>query len=183
MKEKCNVPSKKFPQSNESLYRRLIKEQRPLRPLNPVVDFYNSVSIKHGVTAGAFDLGELQTRSTAPLELRLSAAGDLFTALDAEAGAKPIDVAAGELVYAQESTVLTRQLAWRQAAQCLVSHETQNVIFMSEIFENEGESGLAQAVADDLKKGLRDFFGVVAQATILGHQEGILDVKVHNAFF
>ena len=61
---------KKFSQSNESLYRRLAKEQRALKPINPIVDFYNAVSIKYGVTAGAFDLGQLQTKSTAPLELR-----------------------------------------------------------------------------------------------------------------
>ncbi|KAL9012138.1 MAG: hypothetical protein Q9173_003069 [Seirophora scorigena] len=74
LKAACNLSPKKFPQSHESLYRRLVKEKRALPPINPLVDFYNAVSVKHGVTAGAFDLAELQTHSTSPLELRLSAA-------------------------------------------------------------------------------------------------------------
>jgi len=186
LKQKCNLSTKKFPQSNESLYKRLLKEGKALRAINPVVDFYNSVSIKNGVTAGAFDLGELQTRSTQPLELRMSTTSDTFKALDAETDAESTPVGAGELVYAQGTTVLTRHLAWRQAAQALVSEKTQNVIFMSEVFNEKNEpqpTALSRTVANDLVEGLRDFFGVEGHATILGNAIGNLSVEVHNAFF
>lgn len=187
LKTACNLSAKKFPQSNESLYKRLLKEKKALRPINPIVDFYNSVSIKHGVTAGAFDLGELQTRSNAPLELRLSTAADTFKALDAGTDEPATPVAPGELVYVQGTTVLTRHLAWRQAAEALVTEGTKNVILMSEVFNVDEATTvptkLTRSVADELVHGLKDFFGVDARATILGEGLGAWTVEVENAFF
>ncbi|KAL8899966.1 MAG: hypothetical protein Q9207_005927 [Kuettlingeria erythrocarpa] len=192
LKAACNLSPKKFPQSHESLYKRLLKERTALRPINPLVDFYNAVSIKHGVTAGAFDLGALQTRGTAPLELRLSKANDTFKALDAGAEEAATPVPEGELVYAQGATVLTRHLAWRQAAEGLVEPATRNVIFMSEVFHDNNEqeaitdgapSKLSAAVTDELVGGLKRFFGVDAKATVLGMGTGVESVEVENSFF
>ena len=186
LKDKCNISVKKFPQSNESLYKRLLKEQKPLKSINPIVDFYNAVSIKYGVTAGAFDLGELQTRSIQPLELRMSSVGDMFRALDAEESADPIAVGTGELVYVQDKTVLTRQLAWRQSREGLVTEKTENVLFMSEVIGDAKDAeatNLPQEVAQELIRGLQQFFGVEGQISILGMTEGKLSTEVHNAFF
>jgi DNA/RNA-binding domain of Phe-tRNA-synthetase-like protein len=60
LKKVANVSSKKYPQSNESLLKRVLKEKKAGRPISPVVDFYNSISIEHAVSAGAFDLPELR---------------------------------------------------------------------------------------------------------------------------
>ncbi|KAL9586792.1 MAG: hypothetical protein Q9212_000678 [Teloschistes hypoglaucus] len=187
LKATCNLSAKKFPQSNESLYKRLLKEKKALRPINPLVDFYNSVSIKYGVTAGAFDLGELQARSTKPLELRLSTTADTFKALDAKPDETAAPVAAGELVYVQDTTVLTRHLAWRQAAEALVTEKTKNVILMSEVFNEDAATAtptkLTTSVADEFVRGLKDFFGVEAKATVLGEASGERTTEVENAFF
>ncbi|KAI4116196.1 MAG: hypothetical protein LQ345_003344 [Seirophora villosa] len=194
LKAACNLSAKKFPQSNESLYRRLIKEKRALPSINPLADFYNAVSIKHGVTAGAFDLAELQTRSTAPLELRLSAAAagrdDVFRPLDAKPDEPPLPVPPGELVYVQDGTVLTRHLAWRQAKEALVTGNTRDVIIVSEVFHDEGGGGtmatpteLTVSVADEFVNGLRGFFGVDARATVLGEGVALRTVGVENAIF
>ena len=116
----------------------------------------------------------------------MSCAGDSFKALDVETDAQPTDVGTGELVYAQGSMVLTRHLAWRQAAQGLVTEKTQHVIFMSEVLDEQNASGspeLAQRVADDLVDGLHRFFGVEGQVIILGHVGGKLSVGLHSAFF
>ncbi|KAL9599857.1 MAG: hypothetical protein Q9219_003551 [cf. Caloplaca sp. 3 TL-2023] len=179
LKHACNLSAKKFPQSNESLYKRLLKEKTALRPINPLVDFYNSVSIKHGVTAGAFDLAELRARSPEePLELRLSTKEDTFKALDAGEGAEAVQVGEKELVYVQGRTVLTRHLAWRQAAEGLVTEGTRDVVFMSEVF-HEGDVGvgeetaLTKSVGEDFVRGLRDFFGVEGKVTVLGEGVGV----------
>lgn len=163
-----------------------MKSQSPLRPISPIVDFYNSVSIKYGVTSGAFDLGELQTRSTKPLELRLSGPGDTFKALDADEGAEAVKTGEGEVVYVQDGTVLTRHLAWRQAREGLVKEETRNVIFVSEVFE-EGKTDepteLARQVAGELVDGIKECFGVESKVSILGAGIGKLDVDVENSFY
>ncbi|KAI4095880.1 MAG: hypothetical protein LQ339_007118 [Xanthoria mediterranea] len=187
LKTACNLSAKKFPQSNESLCKRLLKDKKPPRPINPVVDFYNSVSIKYAVSAGAFDLAELQKRSVEPLELRLSTPADTFKPLDAKPEEPPGPVAAGEVVYVQAGTVLTRHLAWRQAAEGMVTEGTRDVIFMSEVFSGDEDTAtptrLAASIVEDLVNGLKLFFGVEARATVLGEGMGVRTVEVENAFF
>lgn len=169
-----------------------MKDKKPFRPINPLVDFYNSISVKHAVTAGAFDIASLKTSAAAEpdtvgkhplLELRLTRDGDVFLALDAPEGTAPTPVPADELAYVQGNAVLTRHLAWRQAAAGLVTPQTTDVVFMSEIFNESGEgadapSALAQSVADDLVKGLKDFFGVEGKAVVLSAGLGKTDVEI-----
>ena len=117
----------------------------------------------------------------------MSTGSDTFKALDAEDGAEAASIGKGELVYAQGNMVLTRHLAWRQAAQALVTEKTQNVIFMSEVFNEQPglkePTELTNGVAKDFVDGLRDYFGVEAQAVVLGEGVGRLSVEVNSAFF
>jgi len=180
LKKRFNVSVKKFPQSNESLIKRVVKSGSTLPSINPIVDFYNSISIKHAVTAGAFDLGELKAHSEAPLELRRGAAAkDTFLALNAPADSKPDCITDGELLYVQGTTVLTRHLAWRQSSQALVSDVTKDVVFVSEILNDKpqlGSSDLARRVAREFTVGLKEFFGVESKFEILG--EGLLSADL-----
>jgi DNA/RNA-binding domain of Phe-tRNA-synthetase-like protein len=174
LKKGVNLSAKKFPQSNESLAKRLLKEKKALRPINPIVDFYNSISIKYGVTAGAFDLGELKKLApdgNVDLTLRLSTKDDTFLVLDAPEGAEPVPVEEGEISYVQGHTVLTRHLAWRQSLQGLVTGATKDVVFVSEVFNGEvaaQPTQLTKNVLDELVKGLKEFFGVDSTVFVLG---------------
>ena len=58
--------------------------------------------------------------------------------------------------------------------------KTQNVILMSEVL---GEGELARTVAEELAGGLRQFFGVEGQVSVLGKTEGRLSIEVHSSFF
>ncbi len=110
--------------------------------------------------------------------------GDMFRALDAGEGEGEKEVPQGEVVYVQEGTVVTRALAWRQAEVGLVGAETRDVLFMSEVLEEEGGGGgLAARVAEDFVDGLRRFWGVEGQACVLGQMDGKLSVGLHSAFF
>ena len=64
------VSSKEFPSSIEAMLRRALKGGAPFE-INPLVDFYNGLSLRHIVPVGGFDLDELH----GPLELRLTRAG------------------------------------------------------------------------------------------------------------
>lgn len=180
LKRAAGVSAKKFPQSNESLLKRLLKDRRPGRLISPVVDFYNSVSIEHAVTAGAFDLAGLGA-GEAPLELRVGSERDRFVPLDAP-GSEPAKVDSKEILYVQGNVVLTRHLAWRQSAQALVTEDSTDVMFMSEVL-NEGDVGsepteLTRSVAKSLQDGLKEFFGVDGQVTVLGKSVGKLEVDL-----
>ena len=154
------MSAKKFPTSIESMLRRAMKAQgsEPFR-INPLVDFYNTLSLRHVAPAGAFDMDRLD----AELQLRRTRHGDRFTALDET---ESIEVAPGEIAYACGSVVLTRHFMWRQAREALVLAESRNVFLVSEI-PGVADDALAARMAADMATGLRDHFGVVARTTVL----------------
>jgi DNA/RNA-binding domain of Phe-tRNA-synthetase-like protein len=148
------VSGKQFPSSIEALLRRALKGGEAFH-INPLVDFYNAVSLRHIVPAGAFDLAQI----TGTLELRLTRDGDTFQALDDES---PISVPPGEVAYADRRTILTRHFVWRQSRQGLVAESTRDVMLISEILGEVG-GDVAESVREDFSRGLREHFGVDAQ--------------------
>jgi DNA/RNA-binding domain of Phe-tRNA-synthetase-like protein len=152
------VSGKEFPSSIEALLRRALKGGEPFQ-INPLVDWYNAISLRHMVPVGGFDLDQ----TGGPIELRLTRAGDQFVTLDATA---PVAVPPGEVAYANGHTILTRHFVWRQARTGLIGAATRNVVLVSEVL---GEAGaeVASAVLADLRDGLRHNFGVASQGWLL----------------
>ncbi len=157
MKE-VGAPRKKFPCSIEAMVRRAGKSDEPFR-INPIVDFYNAVSLKNIVPAGGYDVDEVQD----VIKLRMSAEGDTFCALDEET---PEAVAPGEVSYVDGDIVITRHFVWKQSQHCLLTPETKKILFVSEILGDLPED-TAWKVADDFVGGLKRFFGVDCQAVVL----------------
>lgn len=145
------VSGKEFPSSVEALVRRALKGGEPFR-INPLVDFYNTISLRHTVPAGGFDLEQIE----GPLELRHTRAGDTFASLEREAS---VMVPPGEVAYAAGQMVLTRHFVWRQARTGLITPATRAVFLVAEVLHEVGE-GVAEAVRDDFCAGLRLHFGV-----------------------
>jgi DNA/RNA-binding domain of Phe-tRNA-synthetase-like protein len=145
------VSGKEFPSSIEALLRRALKGGAPVR-INPLVDFYNAVSLRHVVPAGGFDLEAMPD----PLELRLTREGDEFLALDAD---KPLHVPPGEVGYMTGRQVLTRHFVWRQARTALILEPTARVMLVSEVLGELGGNVL-EAVLEDFRSGLKELFGV-----------------------
>jgi DNA/RNA-binding domain of Phe-tRNA-synthetase-like protein len=148
------VSGRRFPSSVESLLRRAFKGGEP-PSINPLVDFYNSLSLRHVVPAGGFDLAQLG----GALELRLTRQGDTFRPLD---GASSERVEPGEVAYSSGNEVLTRHFVWKQSHTGLLGESTRSVLLVCEVLGEVEESadGLAQAVLEDLSEGVRRHFGV-----------------------
>src|SRR5262249_19213259 len=155
------ISGKEFPSSIEALLRRGLKGGEPLT-INPLVDFYNSVSLRHTVPVGGFDCAEI----VGPLELRLTQRGDTFLALDGE---KPVEVPPDEVAYANGHTVLTRHFVWRQARTALLTPTTREVVLVSEVLGEVG-AHVAQAVLVELRDGLAVLFGTVPDAFLVDEQ-------------
>lgn len=156
--QRMGVSGKQFPSSLEALLRRALKGGDPFH-INPLVDWYNTVSLRRFVPAGGFDLAEVMD----PLELRLSETGDTFTALDDE---EPLAVPPDEVSYATGKIILTRHIVWRQAKTALITPQTRDVILVSEVLAELGPDAPA-AIVEDFAQGLRDFFGVASQTAIV----------------
>ncbi len=145
------ISGKDFPCSAEALLRRAMKGGEPFS-INPLVDFYNTLSLRHLVPAGAFDLDQLE----GDLELRFTRAGDTFWVMDADT---PIEVPPGEVAYADAREIITRHFVWRQARTGLIQPETRNVILVSEILGDVGRE-VAEAILTDFADGLRRHYAV-----------------------
>src|SRR5712691_1757438 len=155
------ISGKEFPSSIEALLRRALKGGIPFE-INPLVDFYNTVSLQHIVPVGAFDLRLLH----GPLELRLTQQEDQFIALDAES---PVTVPPGEIAYADGQAILTRHFVWRQDRTSLITLATQEVFLVSEVPGEVGKK-VAEAVLIDFRTGLQEYFGVTPQTFLVDAQ-------------
>jgi DNA/RNA-binding domain of Phe-tRNA-synthetase-like protein len=143
------VSGQKFPSSVEAILRRAMKGDDPFS-INPLVDFYNLVSLRHVVPAGGFDLEKLDEA----LELRLTRRGDTFQALDES---ESVPVPPGEVGYVTGRTVLTRHFVWRQSRAGLITPTTHSVFLVSEILGPLGER-LAESVIEAFRAGLTRYF-------------------------
>ncbi|MCG8435092.1 MAG: hypothetical protein MJA83_13780 [Gammaproteobacteria bacterium] len=156
------VSGKRFPTSIEALLRRALKGGAPFT-INPVVDFYNAVSLKYVVPAGAFDVADLKE----DLILRYTRKGDTFYALDGDA---PVDVPENEIAYTSGNAVITRHVVWRQARNALVKKTTRSCIFVSEILGELPHELLVVDVQTALERGMRKYFGVATTSALLSEQ-------------
>lgn len=142
----------------EAMVRRAGKSDAPFT-ISPLVDFYNALSLEYLVPAGAFDMDDLG----GDLELRFSREGDTFTALDSS---EEIAVPAGEVSYASGSRIVTRHFVYKQAKQGILTENSRNVLFVSEIL-GELPAGAAEKVARALEEGLKECFGAETRAAVL----------------
>ncbi|MFE7462904.1 B3/4 domain-containing protein [Streptomyces sp. NPDC057499] len=134
--------------SVDALGRRLAK-RGALPRINPAVDSYNTVSVRHGLPAGAFDLDHV----TGDIEIRYADGGETFIPLGEEATvehARP-----GEVVYTDTTGVLTRHWNHRDAHRTRVTEASTHVAFVLETLHAVRDGHLLRTAADDLRTLLR----------------------------
>ncbi|MFZ4301840.1 B3/4 domain-containing protein [Streptomyces cinereoruber] len=130
--------------SVDALGRRLAKKGA-LPRINPAVDSYNTVSVRHGLPAGAFDLDHV----TGDVEIRHAEGTETFTPLG-EPGTtenpKP-----GEIVYIDTTDVLTRHWNHRDAHRTRVTEDSTRVAFVLETLNATRDGHLLATAADELR--------------------------------
>ena len=144
--------------------RRATKGGLPPR-INPLVDFYNGLSLSLVVPIGGFDIGAL---ADGDIDVRLTRAGDTFLALDAD---EPSPVPAGEVAYVCGSTVLTRHLVWRQSRPGLILPGTSDVVLLCEVLGDVPRPELLDEVRSAFVEGLERWFAPASLALGVVDQE------------
>ncbi|MEU8353320.1 MULTISPECIES: B3/4 domain-containing protein [unclassified Streptomyces] len=141
--------------SVDALGRRLAKKGS-LPRINPAVDTYNAVSVRHGLPAGAFDLDHV----TGDIDIRHADGTEEFTPLG-EPGTienpKP-----GEVVYADTSGVLTRHWNHRDAHRTRVTEDSARVAFVLETLHAARDGRILETAADELRELLTGHAGRTA---------------------
>ncbi|MDT0611657.1 B3/B4 domain-containing protein [Streptomyces lancefieldiae] len=130
--------------SVDALGRRLAKKGT-LPRINPAVDSYNAVSVRHGLPAGAFDLDHV----TGDTDIRPADGTESFTPLgepDTVENPKP-----GEIIYADTTGVLTRHWNHRDAHRTRVTEDSTHVAFVLETLHVSRDGDLLKVAADELQ--------------------------------
>ncbi|MFE9397048.1 B3/4 domain-containing protein [Streptomyces flavidovirens] len=130
--------------SVDALGRRLAKKGT-LPRINPAVDSYNAVSVRHGLPAGAFDLDHV----TGDVDLRHADGSEAFTPLgepDTIENPKP-----GEIIYADTTGVLTRHWNHRDAHRTRVTEDSTHVVFVLETLHATRDGHLLKTAADEVQ--------------------------------
>ncbi|MEW2266106.1 B3/4 domain-containing protein [Streptomyces sp. NPDC047853] len=130
--------------SVDALGRRMAKKGS-LPRINPAVDSYNCVSVRHGLPSGAFDLDHI----TGDVEIRYADGSETFTPLgepDTVEHPKP-----GEIIYTDTTDVLTRHWNHRDAHRTRVTEASTHVAFVLETVAAIRDEHLLKAAADELR--------------------------------
>ncbi len=106
--------------SAEALIRRTLKTG-DLPRINNAVDLYNVVSVKHVIPMGGFDLDNVD----GDIYLRFSRGGESFIPLGP---AEVEQTYPGEVVYADDSRILTRRWNYRDADATKITEDTRNLV-------------------------------------------------------
>jgi len=131
---KLGISGSKFPSSIESMVRRILKGD-PFPKINPLVDLYNSVSLRFLVPMGGHDLDTLEGN----IHLRFAEGWEPFTPMG---GGETMIVPRGELVYRDDREVLTRNWVWRQCEKDKATEKTKNIFIPIDVL---GEVGRERA--------------------------------------
>ncbi|MBG9944049.1 B3/4 domain-containing protein [Brevibacillus formosus] len=113
--------------SIEALLKR-VKNGNPIGTINPLVDIYNSISLRYGLPCGGEDI------DTFVGDIRLTQAdgNEPFIPLGQDENASPYE---GEIVYKDDVGAICRCWNWREAQRTMLTENTKNAFLCIELID------------------------------------------------
>ncbi len=130
--------NKKYKSSIEALMSRVVKGN-PLPSINPLVDFYNSISLKFVMPCGSEDLDKI----SGDVRLTFARGDEPFTEIGGEYQIFPDP---NELIYRDDIGCLCRNWNWREADRTKITEETKNAIIVIENIMSHKQTQFHEAV-------------------------------------
>jgi len=159
---KLGISGSKFPSSIESMSRRILKGD-PFPKINPLVDLYNSISLRYLVPMGGHDLDTLQGN----IHLQFAEGWEPFTPMG---GGETMTVPKGELVYRDDREVLTRNWVWRQCEKDKATEKTQNIFIPIDVLGEVGRER-AEEIIQELSRLIPNYLGGTLVSDILNREK------------
>ncbi len=137
-----------------------------VRSINPLVDLYNSVSLRHQLPCGGEDLAAV----VGDIRLTRAAGDELFVPLGSP---DPQPPQAGEVIYRDDAGVLCRAWNWREAERTKLTPATRDAFLCIEALPPLSEESL-RAACTDLAEMVSSKLGASCRVEILSHQRPII---------
>ncbi len=128
-------------------------------PIDPLVDIYNSISLKFGVPAGGEDVDHIN----GDMHLAIADGGEPFFPLGAEEDSPALP---GEVIYKDDKAAICRCFNWREAERTMLTDETTNAVLVIESI-NEEQANRANNAMSELKNLCESYFNVTGETQTL----------------
>lgn len=160
------VKPNKYRSSIESLLRSA--RNGNVRSINPLVDIYNTVSLKHFLPCGGEDLAAV----VGDIRLTRASGGEHFVPLGSNEEQPP---QAGEVIYRDDLGVICRSWNWREADRTKLTPLTRDAFLCIEGLPEHGADKVKTA-CDELATLVTEVLGGKAQAYLLDGSIDRLDL-------
>jgi DNA/RNA-binding domain of Phe-tRNA-synthetase-like protein len=147
--------------SIEALLKRAYKGDR-IGSINPLVDIYNSISLKYALPCGGEDIDTF----IGNVRLTKAQGDELFMTLGTDENAPPYE---GEIVYKDDAGAICRCWNWRESVRTMLTEKTTNAFLCIELVDNKRE--------DEFRNALNELANLVEENLGGSHRICILDIN------
>jgi DNA/RNA-binding domain of Phe-tRNA-synthetase-like protein len=126
--------------SIEALLKR-VQNGSQIGTINPLVDIYNSISLKYGLPCGGEDIDKF----AGDLLLTKANGAEQFTPLGEEENSPPYE---GEIIYKDEAGAVCRCWNWREALRTILTEDTKNAFLCIELADESRLDALEEALKE-----------------------------------
>lgn len=137
--------------SIEALLKR-VSQDRDFQPIVPLVDIYNSISLRYGIPCG----GENIDAMDGDMHLGVTQGNDAFWPLGSS---KNEPTLSGEVCYYDNSGAICRCWNWREAQRTMLTEKTKNAVIVTESAYLNQAQRAAQGI-EQLKNLIEAHFNV-----------------------
>jgi DNA/RNA-binding domain of Phe-tRNA-synthetase-like protein len=166
---KLSISGSKFPSSIESMAKRILRGD-PFPRINPLVDLYNSVSLRYLVPMGGHDLNTIKGN----IYLKFAEGWEPFTPMG---GGETMIVPKGELVYRDDQEVLTRNWVWRQCEKDKATEKTKNIFIPIDVLGEVGREH-AEKIVRELSELIPRYLGGTLLSDILNKEKPSVEFSI-----
>ncbi|SHK53177.1 B3/B4 domain-containing protein [Paramaledivibacter caminithermalis] len=127
--------------------------------INPLVDIYNSISLKYALPCGGEDIDKI----VGDIRLTKALGNEEFIPLGRDENSPPYE---GEIVYKDNNGAICRCLNWRESVRTMLTESTKNALLCIELTDEKRLKILESALMD-LAKLVEDNLGGKCTVSIL----------------
>ncbi|MDF2654795.1 MAG: hypothetical protein K0R19_1269 [Bacillota bacterium] len=153
--------------SIEALLKR-VQNGNGLSVINPLVDIYNSISLRYGLPCGGEDIDQFKGH----IRLTKAIGDEGFVTLGTDENAPPYE---GEIVYKDDAGAICRCWNWRESVRTMLTENTKNAFLCIECIDDGRENELAAAL-NDLAESVEKHLGGSCNISIVDkdHKEIVI---------
>ena len=144
--------------SIEALLKR-VSTGKNLGTINPLVDIYNSISLKYALPCGGEDIDKF----VGDIRLTKAIGNESFITLGTDKNEPPYE---GEIVYKDDEGAICRCFNWRESVRTMLTEDTKNAFLCIELIDEKRVKEFENALKD-LSKLVQENLGGACSISIL----------------